>query len=291
MLHAEITLDFSGHALFYHSTVKAGSFNEIRSLDAPQVTTLYGAFLQCATMMQIDPSILDRVAITPPQPVSTITRNMLIFTAPMSPFDWQPKWVGLDGRYAPMRRVFPRRLYPLWRPRYRMHVFAEDKEAAEFVSNAIRLLSDRMNGRVGANLRIGYKKKLFGSFNCECKWDHEPLKQRNVRGDVRVCQVLSDCPTRYNAVVPLQPKVRSLTFRNIHRSREEVPFVHCSVYGPESVVLLRLKETSVRWFDFQGDVLGVSELVENRSFGDSKLKAVQGLFLTHERERAPGEYS
>jgi hypothetical protein len=61
---------------------------------------------------------------------------------------------------------------------------------------------------------------------------------------------------------------------------------NCSVYAPESVVLVKQDETSVRWFDYRGEALGISELVEHRAFGDEKVKAVQGLFLTHEKRGA-----
>jgi hypothetical protein len=281
MYHGEYILQFKGHALFQQSTVKAEEFNEVRSLDAPQITTIYGALTQCASMMGLDLRILEKVSVTPPEATSRIVRNMMILTAPLSPFDWQPKWVSRDGVYEAMRRIYPRKVYPLWRPRYRLEVFAEDREAVSFVSHAFRLLASRADGRVGANLRLGYKKKLFGSFDCQSKWGEEQLKERDLRG-VRVCEVLSDCPTRFNAVVPLHPEVRTLTFRNLHRGRGVEPVTYCNVYAPGSVVLLKQDETQVRWFDYRGEVLGISRLVEYRAFGDEKVKAVQGLFLTHE---------
>jgi len=281
MYHGEYTLNFRGHALFHHSTVKEGNFNVVRSLDAPQVTTIYGALAQCASMMELDLGILDRVSITPPEPISPIIRNMLVFTAPLSPFDWQPKWVDRSGRYRYMMRVYPRKVFPLWRPRYRLQAFAEDKEAVKFVADSFRLLADYADARVGGNLRLGHKKKLFGAFDCESRWDRGSLPERNPP-DVRVCEVFSDCPTRFNAVVPLQPRLKTLTFRNVHRRRGVPPVVHCSVYAPKSVVLLKQDETRVRWFGYKGESLGVSELVEHRHFGSEEVKAVQGIFLTHE---------
>ncbi|MEM3056846.1 MAG: hypothetical protein QW639_06430 [Candidatus Bathyarchaeia archaeon] len=282
MYHGEYTLRFKGHALFQHSTVKAGEFNEVRSLDAPQVTTIYGALAQCASMMGLDLDVLEKVSVTPPEAISSIVRNMMVLTAPLSPFDWQPKWVSREGRYEAMRRVFPRKVYALWRPSYRLHVFALDEEAVRFVSDAFRLLASRADGRIGADLRLGYKKKLFGSFDCHSRWDREPLKERALSG-VRVCEVLSDCPTRFNAVVPLQPEVRTLTFRNLHRGRGVPPVVYCSVYAPRSVVLLKQDETKVQWFNYAGEALGISQLIEYRDFGEERVKAVQGLFLTHEK--------
>jgi len=279
MHHAEYTLSFTGHALFYHSTVKSGKFNEVRSLEAPQVTTIYGALAQCSSMMGLDLSILDKVSLTPPELISTPIRNMLILTAPLSPFDWQPKWVDREGRYTYMRRIYPRKVFPLWRPIYKMHVFAEDMEAKKFVSDSFRLLASKCDGRVGANLRLGYKKKLFGMFDCHSTWDSETLTEKEL-SEARVCEVFSDCPTRFNAVVPLQPKVKTLTFRNIHRKRGTPPVTHCNVYAPGSVVLLKQEETTIRWFNYLGEFLGVSQLIEHRAYGDENVKAVQGLFLT-----------
>jgi len=280
MFHGDYTLAFTGHALFHQSTVKSGNFNVVRSLDAPQVTTLYGAMAQCASMMDYDLEILDRVSLTPPEPVSSVIRNKLILTAPLSPFDWQPKWVSREGKYETLRRVYPREAYPLWKPLYKLHIFAEDKEAMNFVSHSFRILADHSNWKVGGNLRLGYKKKLFGSFDCQASWEAEPLREKKLRGAM-VCEVFSDCPTRFNAVVPLQPKIRTLTFRNVHREKGVKPNVYCNVYAPESVVLLKQNETRIRWFNYNDASLGVSDLIERRAFGDEKVKAVQGLFLSY----------
>ncbi|MEM3675324.1 MAG: hypothetical protein QXG08_07640 [Candidatus Methanomethyliaceae archaeon] len=281
MYHGKYRLEFRGHAVFQHSTVKVGSFNEVRSLDGPQVTTIYGALAQCASMMGIGLDILDRVSITTPKATSKVRRDMLVFTAPLSPFDWQPKWINRNGEYKGNRRVFPRKVYALWRPAYDLHVFAEDREAVGFIKSVFALLANRSDGKVGADLRLGYKKKIFGSFDCWGEWDRQPLKERDLEG-ARVCETISDCPARFNAVVPLQPKVDFLTFRNVHRRRGEPPVVSCKVYAPGSVVLIKQDETEVRWFDYSGEVLGVSRLIEWRCFGGEKVKAVQGLFLTHE---------
>lgn len=284
MMHGEYTLSFNGHAVFQQSTVKSGAFNEIRSLDAPQITTLYGALTQTASMMGLDTGILEKIALTPPEPVWDVTRNMLIFSAPFSPFDWQPKWVNRDGEYEYMRRLFPRKIFALWRPRYTLHAFAEDHEAKAFLTHSFRLLADRNDGRIGANLKLGYKKKFFGSFSASSKWDDEPLK-KFTSGDlnkVRVSEVFSDCPKSFNAVVPLQPIDRVLSYRNIHRERGTRPVSTCDVYAPKSVVLLKPKEANIRWFLFRRDILGVSDLIVRRAFGEQKVKAVQALFLTHE---------
>lgn len=283
MLHGEYTLSFNGHAVFYHSTVKSGAFNEIRSLDAPQITTIYGALAQTASMMGLDLNILDTIALTPPEPTWDVTRNMLIFSAPFSPFDWQPKWVNRDGEYEYMRRVFPRRIFALWRPRYTLHAFAEDGEARTFLAQSFRLLADRSDGRIGSDLRLGYKKKCFGSFTASSRWDDNRLKELD-GGDlskVRVSEVFSDCPKQFNAVVPLQPIDRVLSYRNVHRKRGIRPLSICEAYAPRSVVLVKPEEAKIRWFTFQGEMLGVSDLIVRRAFGDEEVKAVQALFLTH----------
>ena len=278
MYAGEYKLSFKGHVVFHHSTTKVGPFNEVRSLEAPQVTTIYGALAQTASMMGLDPSILEKTSLTPPTPESSIVRNMLIHTAPLSPFDWQPKWVNREGEYAPLSRVFPRKVFALWRPRYSMSVFAQDDEARDFVQRSFRLLADRSDGEVGADLGLGYKKKLFGAFDCQSEWSG-PLKELNIE-NARIVEVLSDCPSRFNNVVPLQPKIMVLTYRNVHRTRGLPPVVSCSVYAPGSIVLLK-EETPMKWYRYRDEALGISEMVERRWFGEGEVKAVQGLFLTH----------
>jgi len=295
-LHREVyTLGFNGHAVFHQSTVKRPPFNEVTSLDAPQVSTVYGAFLQCASMMNEDPSVLDEVYIGAPIPVWSPTRNMLIHTAPLSPYDWQSKWVNRDGRYVPNLRVYPRKVYALWRPRYKLEVFTATDRARRFVSATFRILADRADGRIGANVGLGYKKKLFGTFDVQTE-EQQALTSVKPGGEARVCEVVSDCPKRFNAVVPLQVEVRTVTLRHVHPPPGVEKVSHVGVYALGSTVLLKSAETKVDWYALTdkktgrrtGDIVGLSGLIEHRYFGDRMVKALQGVFLSHESEVAKG---
>jgi len=297
-LHREVyTLGFNGHAVFHQSTVKRPPFNEVTSLDAPQVSTVYGAFLQCASMMNEDPFVLDEVCISirPPTPAWSPTRNMLIHTAPLSPYDWQSKWVNRKGEYVPNLRVYPRRVYALWQPRYKLEVFTATERARRFVSAAFRILADRADGRIGANVGLGYKKKLFGTFDVQTE-EQQALARQDLEGKPRVCEVVSDCPTRFNAVVPLHVEVRTVTLRHVHPPPRVERVSHVGVYAPGSTVLLKSAETKVDWYALTdkktgrrtGDIVGISGLIEHRYFGDRMVKALQGVFLSHESEVAKG---
>ena len=155
------------------------------------------------------------ISIRPPTQAWSPTRNMLIHTAPLSPYDWQSKWVNRIGEYVPNPRVFPRKIYALWRPRYRLEVFTATDRAMRFVSAAFRILADRADGRIGANVGLGYKKKLFGTFDVRTE-EQQALTSVKPGGEARVCEVVSDCPTRFNAVVPLQVEMRTVTLRHVH---------------------------------------------------------------------------
>lgn len=289
MYYEQFILEFNGHTVFHQSTIKRPPFNDVVSLDAPQVSTIYGALLQCASMMDMDPSILEEVSIGGPISQQTPSRNMLIHTAPLSPYDWQPKWVNREGRYVPNPRIYPRRIYALWRPRYSLQVFMKSEEAREFVYRAFRILADRIHGLIGANIGIGFKKKIFGTFDVKGR-EMQSLIPIKPRGEARVCQVLSDCPARFNSVVPLHVELRTITLRHIHPPRGIERVSHVGVYAPGSTVLLKTFETNVEWYGFMdrrtgrltGDIVGISNLIENRYYGEKKVKALQGVFLSHE---------
>lgn len=281
------TLSFTKHVLFQASTVKSGPFNEVRSLGAPQVTTIYGALEDCAVKMKCDLSILDKITIAKIESLSVPSvplTNMLIWSAPLSPFDVQPKGIDYDDNYTTLKRIYPRKIYPLIRPKYRIKILAEDDEAKDFTNQSFRLLASHTNGVVGFDSGMGYKKKLLGSFDCTSKWSAINTMQLEQK-TIRICEVLSDCPSKFGSVIPLQPIMGVLHYFNRHRPSRIPEQNHVSVYSCGSTVLVKMNEVDIRWYKKETredlDVFGVSDLIEYRYVSDQGVKAVQGVFTTH----------
>ncbi len=278
---ARATLSFK-LAVFSHSEVKGGCFNEVRSLDRPNQTVLYGALAQTASLLGYGYSILDRVAVTTPKPRGKVVREMHITTAPISPMDWSPKGLLEDGKsgkvYGTLNRVYPRKFYPLNHPSYEVLLFAEDDEAACFLEKSLLILAAKLNGETGMAIGLGYKKKWLGAFEARLTPFSE-LRPVELAGD-RFATLLAPCNVADQRIAPINVNEYTLVYRNVHA----VPEVATEkVYGEDSMVLVK-RDANVSWFTYhtRGERLAIGyskEICGTRQVNGSRVKAYQPIFM------------
>lgn len=242
-IDSELSFDF---AIFRQSETKQprgpSDFNVVESLDVPQQTTLYGALAQAASLLDYEYSILDRIHLATPQPLLPVSRASIINTAPISPLDWQPKGVLEDYTYGTLNRIYPRILNVLDHPRYDLKICVEGAEASNFIMEAFRIFSRRLNHTMGMGVGIGYKKKLFNLFDAKTK-DLGDLEEVTLRGPP-IATLLGPCPADHGDVVLLQGSPRTIVYRNIH----SVPEVGRSRVLPEGCEVILKASARARWF-------------------------------------------